>query len=281
MTVFKSTLPENHPFMENKYTVWYYRIIYQAKNRACNDGYTEKHHIIPDCFYVKNRSQGKRPGWLEGDSNLRDNIVVLTAREHFLCHWLLTKITTGNGYYLMLNALCMLKRKGGQQQRILSSWQYSVIKEAAALATSYFHTGKPKPKTKEHRQKISDSLKRLNEHKPKKIKSKKRDSPEYVFPLKNKPGRPMPAHVKEKMIAANKGLKHSAERREKHSNRMKGHSGLNNKKWKIHDIIDDIEYFPTSLRAFIRTMGLNDALYEAHRNNFLYKGRYKVYQLTQ
>lgn len=38
------------------------------------EGYTEKHHIIPKCL---------------GGSNDKINIVRLTAREHFLCHWLL------------------------------------------------------------------------------------------------------------------------------------------------------------------------------------------------
>ena len=40
-------------------------------------GYKEKHHIVPKCL---------------GGSNSRSNLVELTAREHFLCHWLLTRI---------------------------------------------------------------------------------------------------------------------------------------------------------------------------------------------
>jgi hypothetical protein len=39
--------------------------------------YYESHHIIPKCL---------------GGSNKKENLVLLTSREHFLCHWLLIKI---------------------------------------------------------------------------------------------------------------------------------------------------------------------------------------------
>ena len=39
--------------------------------------YTEKHHIVPKCM---------------GGSDHQSNIAVLTAREHYIAHWLLTKI---------------------------------------------------------------------------------------------------------------------------------------------------------------------------------------------
>ena len=40
------------------------------------EGYTEKHHIIPKCL---------------GGTNDANNIAILSAREHFLCHLLLAK----------------------------------------------------------------------------------------------------------------------------------------------------------------------------------------------
>jgi len=54
----------------------YNQIIKRAKNRKL-EGYKEKHHIIPKC--------------LEG-SNEEENLIELTAREHFLCHLLLCEI---------------------------------------------------------------------------------------------------------------------------------------------------------------------------------------------
>lgn len=67
-------------FNESKYTKIYFSIIARAKSRPKLTGYTEKHHVIPKSL---------------GGSNNIDNLVVLTAKEHFLCHRLLVKMTQG------------------------------------------------------------------------------------------------------------------------------------------------------------------------------------------
>lgn len=63
------------------YKTIYYKIIEKAKlendNRKRILGYYEKHHILPRSL---------------GGSNEKENLVKLTAREHFICHWLLVKI---------------------------------------------------------------------------------------------------------------------------------------------------------------------------------------------
>lgn len=66
-------------FVENKYFKYYYSIVDRAKSRTIY-GYKERHHIIPKSL---------------GGSNNKENIVDLTAREHFICHLLLTKMTDG------------------------------------------------------------------------------------------------------------------------------------------------------------------------------------------
>lgn len=58
----------------------YNQIIDRAKNRQL-DGYKEKHHILPRCM---------------GGSNKKENLVELTAREHFICHQLLVYIYPKN-----------------------------------------------------------------------------------------------------------------------------------------------------------------------------------------
>ena len=67
-------------FIDNKYTKIYYRIINRAKHRnhikRSNDGY-QTHHIIPRCIDRSNNS---------------DNLVVLTFKEHRVCHCLLIKM---------------------------------------------------------------------------------------------------------------------------------------------------------------------------------------------
>lgn len=74
-------------YLDNKYTKWYYSIIDRAFGRVLPTNiYTEKHHIIPSSL---------------GGSNDKSNLVTLTAKEHFICHLLLTKMLTGSSKALM------------------------------------------------------------------------------------------------------------------------------------------------------------------------------------
>ena len=76
-------------FKDNKYTHIYYKIINSAKTRVTND-YVERHHIIPQSM---------------GGDNSKQNLVKLTAREHYLVHLLLTKMTEGDDRRKMAYAL--------------------------------------------------------------------------------------------------------------------------------------------------------------------------------
>jgi hypothetical protein len=87
-------------YLQNKYTRIYFSIINKAKNRIL-DGYQEKHHIIPQSL---------------GGSNDKDNIISLTAREHFICHLLLTKIVEGKDKSKMYQASWMMASTVGKGQ---------------------------------------------------------------------------------------------------------------------------------------------------------------------
>ena len=89
-------------FMQNKYLRWYNSIIQQAKNRTNNFGYIENHHIIPRSL---------------GGTNDANNLVKLTAKEHFICHLLLTKITSGNAKSKMIFAFVAMSRTSSNQER--------------------------------------------------------------------------------------------------------------------------------------------------------------------
>jgi len=82
-------------FITNKYTKCYNSIIANAKARILVNRYTERHHIIPKSL---------------GGDNSKENLVKLTAREHFICHWLLTKMLTGNEKHKMIYALSGMRR---------------------------------------------------------------------------------------------------------------------------------------------------------------------------
>jgi hypothetical protein len=104
-------------FKSNKYTTWYYNIIdsAQARNLPRKTAGTEIHHIMPKCM-------GGERG---------NNLVVLTTREHFICHWLLTKMVSATKHkWQMWNAFgCMLWMVSDKHKRYkVSSHLYAQLK---------------------------------------------------------------------------------------------------------------------------------------------------------
>jgi len=98
-------------FINNKYRKLYFNIIDSYKNRDLSGEYTESHHIIPKCM---------------GGKNNKDNIVVLTAKAHYVCHHLLTKFTTGSNYYKMLFAFnCFLFGFGNSNKQRESTFKFT------------------------------------------------------------------------------------------------------------------------------------------------------------
>ena len=87
-------------FIQNKYTKTYYKIIEHAKLRIIN-GYTEKHHIIPKSI---------------GGSDDKSNLVSLTAKEHFICHRLLPKMTHGDAKRKMIFAAWAMTMKTNENK---------------------------------------------------------------------------------------------------------------------------------------------------------------------
>lgn len=114
----------------NKYQRWHDQIIRRAKARKAGD---ERHHIKPRCI---------------GGSNSERNLVKLTYREHFLIHWLLTKIV---GKYIKAKmgfALHNLTRKSNGA-RIVAGWQYEVARRAQRNSMLGNSFGKnPSPETR-------------------------------------------------------------------------------------------------------------------------------------
>lgn len=112
-------------FKNNKYTKIYYQIINRAKDRPRPDEYVEKHHIIPKCL---------------GGTNESDNLAVLTAREHFVCHLLLTKMHDTNKLKYAL-VMLTLRNQYHTSRYILNSRQYEFVKRCNSKATTDRLTG--------------------------------------------------------------------------------------------------------------------------------------------
>ncbi len=132
-------------FLENKYTRWYYNIISVALSRTIYSGYTEKHHIIPKAL---------------GGNNFISNMVKLTAREHFICHMLLPKMTEGKNKAKMIIAarmMCIMENE--HQQRYINSHLYDSLKiQYNQQMIGHPHFG-PFKQTEESNRKRSETLK--------------------------------------------------------------------------------------------------------------------------
>jgi hypothetical protein len=132
-------------FNNTKYTKLYYQIITPTLNRELNT-YKELHHIIP-------RSMG--------GTDEKDNLTYLTAREHFICHWLLVKMTEGQARSKMIYALQGMRAQNNSQQRYetkITSRVYEHYRIEHARIHSETMKGRPAwnkgiPQTEEHKEK--------------------------------------------------------------------------------------------------------------------------------
>lgn len=129
-------------FIDNKYRTLYFKIINNAKNRAKPESYCENHHIIP-------RSMG--------GSDFKENLVALTGREHFICHYLLIKFALGKGKISMLYAFNRMKPNKKYKHRYFNSRLYSASRKDFSSAVSKSQIGrKHNPTSLETKKKLSE-----------------------------------------------------------------------------------------------------------------------------
>lgn len=89
------------------YQLIYDRLVARAIARPRPETYCEEHHILPRCM---------------GGTDNKENLVTLTAREHFVAHALLVKIHSGNEK--LLHALFRMSN-----QWVYGSIEYAWVKE--------------------------------------------------------------------------------------------------------------------------------------------------------
>ena len=96
--------------------------------------YTENHHIIPRCL---------------SGSNNKENLIRLTAKEHFICHLLLTHMVIGIFKHKMIYALWnMCFGSKNHKRHTISARQFEQIKIQMANI----------PRSKEHKQKLKGKI---------------------------------------------------------------------------------------------------------------------------
>ena len=101
----------------------------------------ELHHIIPKSL---------------GGSNLLDNLVLFTYREHYVAHWLLTKIHPKEPK-MHYGFLCMLRDPQGKRK--LTSRMVSIIKGNFSRFKQWHNRISGPMDSPEARKKISDCMK--------------------------------------------------------------------------------------------------------------------------
>jgi len=105
------------------YKKHYSLLIERGKHRVLS-GYYEKHHILPKCI---------------NGSDDKNNIVHLTAREHFIAHLLLLKIYPGK--FQLIKAVQMMCVASSNQHRSMNR-MYGWLKEEYSKVQSINQTGK-------------------------------------------------------------------------------------------------------------------------------------------
>lgn len=109
-------------YLHNKYTTWYNNIIQRARDRNLKPPY-ERHHVIPRSL---------------GGNNFKENIVKLTAHEHFVCHLLLLKMVTGKDRAKMVYAAWSManQENQNQQRHKVTGRIYSILRQEFVKAQS-------------------------------------------------------------------------------------------------------------------------------------------------
>lgn len=114
-------------FIDNKYSNWYFNIINNVKLLQRNKQhpshpnyiYLESHHIIPKCL---------------GGNNDKSNLVLLTAREHFIVHILLLKmVNCKNHKFRLLKSLLYFKGNNSKSSRIINSRLYEIYRKQYSI----------------------------------------------------------------------------------------------------------------------------------------------------
>lgn len=100
------------------YNNTYYTLIdtrKQLNRKKNNDGLLERHHITPKSI---------------GGTNDKENMVLLTPREHYIAHWLLYKMFVGKDKSKMAYAFFAMCRRTPNQRRTITSKQYERAKKS-------------------------------------------------------------------------------------------------------------------------------------------------------
>lgn len=208
----------------------YDEIIKRAKLRGLNkkhlEGYFEKHHIVPKCM---------------GGFDEKLNYVLLTAKEHFICHHLLWKSNRENyslfwSYKIM--ARCKSRNTSERSISLLTSKQYETLRKIHADRLSIMMTGRiVSDETKEKLRLIQTGKKLTNETKVK--LSKSLSLVKHTNEWNEKVSAALRGHIASDEHRKNNSISHSGKKYSDETNAKKGSIGSTNpsaRRCKINNI---------------------------------------------
>ena len=236
------------------YKIHYDNMITKIKllNRVkSNDVYYENHHILPKSL---------------GGSNDTDNLILLTAREHYVAHWLLykmpndikTKHKMACAFFYMCAGDSIFHKRG------FSSKQYELSRTILSESSKLRYTGEHNPFfNKSHTQETKDkiSISRIG-------KCVGKDNPMF--------GKPRSDYVKEQVSKSNKGKRTGDENparnqivREKLRDGKLGDKNPNAKKWKITTPLKEVFIFVGGLKRWLIEMGTTYTKVQNPKNGWI------------
>jgi hypothetical protein len=170
------------------YNKHYTALMAKARARAKPSGYAERHHVVP-------RSMG--------GSDRPDNLVWLTAREHFVAHVLLAKTHGGPQWFAV-----MMFAAG--EKRTVNSRLYEAAKKHHAVWMAENYSGRKLPE--KHRAAISAGLSGNTNTRGASLSPTHRAAiAESLRGNTNNAGRKASAETRAKMAAARRGRGHTEE----------------------------------------------------------------------
>jgi hypothetical protein len=209
------------------YKKHYNNLIETRRNRVLDlNQYYEKHHIIPKCM---------------GGTNDKENIIKLTAREHFIAHWLLYKEYKNKSLAAAFWRMCFNGNKN--MRRYIPS---SRIYEEARLNYIKEYKGKPKH-TEESKRNIG-------------LKNQKPKPKEYGINL----SKLMKEGLAEKIGKSNKGISRGKNRK------ISWNVGRNKSLFIQYDIEGNIIKEWDGLEELKKEFSIS-SIYNSFKNNKIYK----------
>ena len=141
------------------YQKHYDTLINRAKNRLL-EGYSERHHIIPRCM---------------GGTDEQDNLVALTAEEHYVAHQLLVKMYPDNDKLIYAAKMMTISASGHVRNNKLYGWLKIKYSSISSLNMKEFLKNNPEKhpmNSPEAKAKMSASRREYLKNNPEKNPSK-------------------------------------------------------------------------------------------------------------